>query len=130
MDAHFIIDRNSARCEAFDDDSFIGQLHEAQIVAHDEYWQLEWALYQLATPKHFTQELSQKVFRIFSFSSHALASHFDRKDSFKIRNLKRKQVYEFRFRFKLVFEGFFAQKMPSPDYFSEVNPLLLGSSDD
>lgn len=125
MDAHFVIARNCAGCEAYDDSSFIGRLHEAQIWAHDEYWLLEWALYQLAGEASFTQELSERVFDIFSYSFLLFGCHFDRKDRFKIRNLRRNQIYDFRDRFKLVFESFFAGKMPIPGYFTEPNPLLV-----
>ena len=128
MDAHSVIARNFVGCEAYDERSFIGRLHEAETWAHDEYWLLEWALYQLAIEASFTQALSQRVFEIFSDCFLLFGCHFDRKDRFKIRNLRRTQVYDFRERFKMVFEGFFAEEMPTTAYFAEPNPLLVESS--
>ncbi|QXG23507.1 Imm41 family immunity protein [Pseudomonas viridiflava] len=125
MDAHSVIARNFVGGEAFEDASFIGRLHEAEIWDHDEYWLLEWALYQLATEASFSLTLFQWVFEIFSYSFLLFGCHFDRKDGFKIRNLKRNQIYDFRERFKMVFEGFFAGKMPAPTRFDEANPWLL-----
>lgn len=127
MDAHSVIARNFVGCEAYDDSSFIGRLHEAQIWDHDEYWLLEWALYQLATEGSFSQSLYQRVFKIFSYTFLLFGCHFDRKDYFKIRNFRRKQVYDFRERFRLVFDGFFAGEMPSPARFGEPNPWLVES---
>ena len=67
----------------------------------------------------------QRVFEIFSYSFLLFGCHFDRNDGFKIRNLKRNKIYDFRERFKMVFEGFFAGKMPAPTRFDEANPWLL-----
>ncbi|WHS60466.1 hypothetical protein [Pseudomonas sp. G2-4] len=41
--------------------------------------------------------------------------------------LKRKQIYDFRERFQMVSEGFFAGKMPTPARFDEPNPWLAGA---
>ncbi|MBD0702304.1 hypothetical protein CF597_04670 [Pseudomonas sp. PSB1] len=126
MDPHAVISRNFVGGEAYEDASFIGRLHEAGLWDREEYWLLEWALYQIATEASFSQALSHRVFEIFSYSSLLFGCHFDRKDRFKIRNLKRKQIYDFRERFHMVFEGFYAGKMPTPARFDEPNPWLVG----
>ncbi|WP_226501508.1 Imm41 family immunity protein [Pseudomonas sp. MWU16-30322] len=127
MDAHSVIARNSSDCEEYDDYSFIGRLHEESIWAHDDYWMLEWALYQLAMGKSPSQELSRRIFRIFSYTFLLLGCHLDRRDSFRIENLKSKEVYDLRERMQLVFEGFFAGRMPATSIFSDPNPLLVSN---
>lgn len=127
MDAHSVVARNIAGCEEYDDRSFIGRLHEESIWVHDEYLMVEWALYQLATDTCTSQELSGRVFRIFSYCFLLFGCHLDRRDGFKIENLKRKEVYDLRERIQLVFEGFFARKMPAPSIFSASNPLLVSN---
>jgi len=88
---------------------------------------LEWALYQLAIGKSPSQELSRRIFRIFSYTFLLFGCHLDRRDSFKIENLKRKEVYDLRERMQLVFEGFFAGRMPATSIFSDPNPLLVSN---
>ncbi len=47
MDPKKIIGRNFVRSPDFDDDSFVGVLHEKCTWQRDQYWLLEWALYEL-----------------------------------------------------------------------------------
>lgn len=125
MDPRFAVERNFPRCDNYDDNSFLGKLHEQALWAQDEYWRLEWALYQLAKDETISEELSWQVFRIFSHCFLLFGCHLDRNDSFKIRNLKRAQLYDCRERFQVVFEGFFSRNMPEQKIFEEENPLLL-----
>ncbi|ROL94155.1 hypothetical protein BK636_02050 [Pseudomonas chlororaphis] len=125
MDPRFVIERNFPRCDNYDDNSFLGKLHEHALWAQDEYWLLEWALYQLAKDEAISEDLSWQVFRIFSHCFLSFGCHLDRNDFFKIRNLKRAQLYDCRERFQMVFEGFFSRNMPEQKLFEEENPLLL-----
>ena len=125
MDPRFVVQRKFPRCDDYDENSFNGQLHEHALWAQDEYWLLEWALYQLAKEEEIDPELYWQVFRIFSHCFLSFGCHFDRNDGYKIRNLKRAQLYDCRERFQVVFEGFFSKNMPEQNIFEEENPLLL-----
>lgn len=124
MDPNLVIARNFAWSGQFDDASFSGQLHEEGIWSWDEYWLLEWALYQLHNEPP-SRELHWPVFRIFSNSFLALGAHRDPNDAFEICNLNQEEFYGARERMQLVFEGFFQGSMPSQDIFDQSNPLLI-----
>jgi len=125
MNPEAVIARNFAWCAEHDDCSFSGRLHEEGLWDRGEYWLLERALYELAKADT-SQELTWRVFRIFSYCFMVIGCHFDRNDGFKITNIKRRELYELRERFQLVFEGFFSKDMPDQKSFTEQNPLLVG----
>ncbi|OAL80416.1 hypothetical protein AY606_15465 [Acinetobacter sp. SFB] len=104
------------------DDSFLGKLHEKQVWDIEEYWVLEWGIYELE--KNSSEKLDWEVFRIFSIIMGTISCHLDKNDYFKIKKLKRLKLYELRERVQLVFEGYFAKSMPEQNIFEEVNPLL------
>lgn len=116
---------NIVEHEAYSDDSFIGRLHENSCWDHEKYWQLEWALYELAGKDTGLPDIS--CFRIFSYTMLLFSCHFDPVDGFAISNLDDEDVREFRERFQLVFEGFVSGKTPSLDSFMR-NPLLTTST--
>uniref|UniRef100_UPI0011189CF8 hypothetical protein n=1 Tax=Aeromonas salmonicida TaxID=645 RepID=UPI0011189CF8 len=106
----------------FESSSFTGLLHEKQYWSMSEYWELEWALHQLVGIK--SPELQWRIFRIFSYTLLSIGCHLDKKDLYKIKKLKRRQLYKLRERFILVFEGFFKGEMPSQSCFETENPLI------
>lgn len=125
MDAKQIILRNFPHNNLNDDLSFLGKLHEKQLWDIEEYWLLEWGVYELS--KSSSEKLDWEVFRIFSIIMQYISSHLDKNDYFKIKNLKLPKLYELRERVQLVFEGYFSQSMPEQDIFEEINPLLIPS---
>ncbi|WP_157649992.1 Imm41 family immunity protein [Burkholderia ubonensis] len=108
----------------YDDASFIAVLHEQGIWQRDQYWLLERALYELTAAQSERDNLSGPIFYIFSYVMNAISSHLDRDDSFEIGNLTKDNVYEFRERIRLVFEGFFLKNFPDQSMFEEENPLF------
>lgn len=123
-----VIARNFAWCKEYDDTSFSGLLHERNVWDDEEYWILEWALYQLRDQQKSDREILFQVFRIFSYTFLLISCHFDTNDGFRISNRTDSQLYDLRERFQLVFEGFFHGDMPAPDSFDVRNPLLVGGS--
>ncbi|CAB3808896.1 hypothetical protein GCM10011400_71320 [Paraburkholderia caffeinilytica] len=126
MDSRAIIARNCTWSSEYDETSFTAILHERQIWERDQYWLLEWALYALMDKTENCDELCGPVFRIFSCIMVAVCSHFDENDLFEIENLTRDEIYEFRERIQIVFEGFFSKHIPERVEFAEPNPLLNG----
>lgn len=125
MDAEKTILRNFPHNALFDDDSFLGKLHEEQLWDIEEYWLLECSIYELE--KNSSEKLHWEIFRIFSIIMGKISYHLDKNDCFKIKKLKRHKLYELRERVQLVFEGYFSPNMPEQNIFEEVNPLLIPS---
>ena len=126
MDAKEIILRNFPHNNLYDDLSFLGKLNEEQSWDIEEYWLLEWGVYNLE--KNSPEKLDGEIFRIFSVIMLCISSHLDQNDYFKIKNLKRSELYEMRERVLLVFEGYFSSSIPEQNIFEKVNPLLALSS--
>lgn len=128
MSIHIDILRNFPWCDEYVDESFLGLLHEKEIVSYEEYWKLDAALYiecsKLGTQIKLSRDLVWPIFRIFSHTMLLLGSHFDDSDGFSIKNLSKDEVLVFRERVQLVFEGFFSGEMPDNDIFQVGNPLL------
>lgn len=122
MGAQKTILRNFPHNDLFDDDSFLGKLHEEELWDINEYWLLEWSIYEIED--NFFEKFHWEIFRIFSMIMCKISYHLDKHDGFKIKNLKRRKVYELRERVQLVFEGYFSKSMPSQNIFEEANPLL------
>lgn len=112
-------------CPESNYNSFSWYLYKEEKWYIEKYWLLEYALFELVTSPIRDEELNWKVFHIFSKTLMLLSAHFDSNDGFKIQNLEREQLYEFRERFQLVFEGFFSKNMPEiHQCFDTQNPLL------
>jgi len=126
MDAKEIILRNFPHNNLYDDLLFLGKLNEEQSWDIEEYWRLEWGIYNLE--KNSSENLDWAIFRIFSLIMLSISSHLDQNDYFKIKNLKHSELYEMRERVLLVFEGYFSSSMPEQKIFEKVNPLLALSS--
>jgi hypothetical protein len=122
MTPESVLAKNFAWCDEYEDTSFTGQLHEKQHWPMDKYWELEWALYELVGSR--SPDIQWRTFRIFSYTLLSISCHFDKRDSYRFKNLKRTEVYEVRERFMLVFEGFFKGQMPGTDCFEAANPLV------
>ncbi|WP_013588547.1 Imm41 family immunity protein [Paraburkholderia phenoliruptrix] len=124
MNARKIVDRNCSWSPSFDETSFVSVLHERGIWDREQYWMLEWALFDLISTGDVDADLCASVFQIFSYTLGSISSHLDPNDLFEIINFQRDDVYAFRERIRLVFEGFFVKRMPRNASFDEVNPLL------
>lgn len=108
--------------------SFLSRLHEDQIWDVDEYWKLEYALYQLISVSPRSHDTTWHIFRIFSYTFQLLTSHFDAGDGFRIARLSDDEIYELRDRMQLVFEGYFSGIMPDQSLFEVRNPLLAAAA--
>lgn len=104
--------KNAAGSDRYDEESFIGILHERAVWDAEKYWELEAAIYGLAAHPEDFPRLMWPLFRIFSYTMVSLGAHFDPNDAFRIDNLTDEQVYGRRERFQLVFEGAFSGDMP------------------
>lgn len=118
MNAEKIIARNSPESPEWSDESFIAIFHDKSIWDTGAYWDIEWALYNL----HREDVGHEARWRIFSYVAIGLSCHFDANDYFKITNLSSDEIFDYRERFQLVFEGFFQGKMPKQELFSIDNP--------
>ncbi|WGS43227.1 immunity 41 family protein [Burkholderia sp. JSH-S8] len=123
-DSRSVIERNWVQSREYDEASFIAVLHEQGVWQREQYWLLERALYDLSIVHGEQDNLSGPIFYIFSFAMNAISSHLDQEDSFEIKNLAKGELYEFRERIRLVFEGFFLKNFPDQSMFEEENPLF------
>jgi hypothetical protein len=105
----------------YDEGSFAAMLHEKGI--------LEWALVELISRNEISKDMYAPVFRILTGLIGAVSSHLDRNDLFEITSLDRGEVYEFRDRIRIIFEGFFARRISERVMFEEMNPLLSRGKD-
>ncbi|WP_307547525.1 hypothetical protein [Xanthomonas sacchari] len=67
------------------------------------------------------------LFRIFSCVLMLLGCHFDPNDAFAIEGVSDEEVRDPHERFQLVFEDFYAGKMPAYDGLDPPNPLLAST---
>ncbi|HAV5587469.1 TPA: hypothetical protein JI109_06085 [Acinetobacter baumannii] len=125
MNAKEIILRNFPHTNFYDGLSFLGKLNEEQLWDIEEYWHLEWGIYNLE--KNSSEKLDSEIFRIFSMIMLSISSHLDQNDYFKIKNMKSPELYEMRERVQLIFEGYFSDSMPEQNTFEDINPLLKSS---
>ncbi|WP_081061929.1 Imm41 family immunity protein [Burkholderia territorii] len=123
-DSRRVIARNWVHSREYDAASFIAILHERSIWQRDQYWLIEWALREISASRDGGDDLNGQIFYIFSYTMNAISSHLDPDDSFEIMNLAKDEVYEFRERIRLVFEGFFLKNFPDQAMFEEENPLI------
>ena len=129
MDAHAVIAANHPWSGEFGEASFRACLYEDATWSQDEYWKLEWALFQLVGTANSDAELRWRVFRLFSSTFSLFAAHLDPNDVYTIQNIAPEKLHETMERFQLVFEGFFAGEMPDLlASFDEQNPLLSAGS--
>ncbi|TZF88349.1 Imm41 family immunity protein [Cognatilysobacter lacus] len=129
MDAYTVIARNHPWSGEFDETSFRACLYEDATWSQDEYWKVEWALFQLVGAVGSDPELRRRAFRLFSATFSLFAAHLDPNDVYTIQNMEPEKLYEAKERFQLVFEGFFAGEMPDLSAgFDERNPLLSSGS--
>ncbi|WCM22947.1 immunity 41 family protein [Paraburkholderia bryophila] len=129
MNPRSVIDRNCVYFAEYDEESFSAILHEKGIWQRDQYWILEWAIFDLTSRGEIREDMYAPVFRIFSLAIGAISSHLDQNDLFEIVNLDRQEIYEFRDRIRIIFEGFFFGRIPERVMFEEVNPLLPKGKD-
>ncbi|RMX07841.1 hypothetical protein D8I35_01560 [Corticibacter populi] len=129
MQPFSIIYSNFPHCKEWQDDSFMGNLHENCIINYEKYWLLEWAILQV-TPMDKTKDarhLLWPLFNIFSRSMELFMAHSSREDGYSIVNIDDYHLSDFAERFILIFEGFFKGELPSPAAilsYEERNPLL------
>lgn len=111
LNAHAVISGNHPWSGEFDGASFRARLYEEATWSEDEYWKVEWALFQLVGESATETELRGRVFRLFSTTFSLFAAHFDPNDVYTIKNLTADEVRESMERFQLVFQGFFSGDM-------------------
>lgn len=120
-----IILENFPWSDIYSESSFIGQLGGPESFNKMKYWELEYALVSLTPEFDYNNDLRWPIFRIFSLTMRKFASHYDSNDGFSIKKIKKEDLYDFRERIQMVFEGFFMGEMPDFDLaFEEQNPLL------
>ena len=129
LDAYTVIAKNHPWSGVFDETSFRACLYEDASWSQEEYWKVEWALFQLVAVADQDVELRSRVFRLFSATASLFTAHFNPNDVFFIQNLPTEKLYGVMERFELVFGGFFAGEMPDlAESFDERNPLLRAGS--
>ncbi|WP_153555273.1 Imm41 family immunity protein [Roseimaritima sediminicola] len=134
MDAMTAIAENDVDSPCWRDDSFIGLLHEARRWDERAYLKLETAFFALCETRKTDGRTRKKIDRIaarvFSYAMLTFSCHFDPNDGYSIQNLAEDDIYLWRERIQLVFEGFFAGKLPNHDTLRPQNPSALGSTGD
>ena len=128
MDAIGVLARNHLGHDRFADTSLIGCVTSRSEWSADQFWLIATALYDLgAISKHDEQTFRDSVREAIFIYSHLTLSfswHFDPDDHFEYQNLTSDQIYEWRERTNILFEGFIAGGMPDRIVFGESNPLL------
>lgn len=125
MGPHSVVSKNHPWSGEFETTSFRSRLYEDATWSQDEYWKVEWALFQLVAAAHSNAELRSRVFRLFSATVALFVAHYDPNDVYVIDGIDAERLREAMERFQLVFEGFFAGEMPDlVAAFDEPNPLL------
>ena len=124
MGAMRILHRNNPRSSGYAEGSFVEQLCEYCVWDDAKYWELEAAVYELASNQPIDQESLAALFSIFDRVSLLLGCHFDPNDTFTLKDRSDEEVQENRERLSLVWEGCFIGQMPSQEMFSVENPLL------
>lgn len=127
MGAMKIIHRNNPRSSEYAEGSFVEKLCECCVWDDAKYWELEAAVYELASIQPIEQRSLAALFSIFDRVSLLLGCHFDPNDTFALKGRNADEVQDFRERLSLVWEGCFIGQMPSQEVFSVENPLLSGA---
>lgn len=110
-------------------DSLIGFISKHQRWSVESYWTLDKALYDLVGATLEDNDLYRTAVHhaIFTYS-HLLLSfswHFDPNDDWQYETMDCEEVYKWRERVQLTFEGFLTGVMPSNSAAELQNPLLL-----
>ncbi|WP_433692351.1 hypothetical protein [Herbaspirillum seropedicae] len=112
--AEEIIYQNVCQSDTWAQESFIGVLDRDWMVDTHGYWQLEWALGQLARRQaDYPRKLAWAVFRIFSSTLLYLDAHIFPTEKCELRHSEGLPIKEFRKRWGQLFEGFFKGEMPA-----------------
>lgn len=120
-----VVVKNFPWSDRYSDSSFVNGLYESKKWSKNDYWELEWALCELCSNFDYNSDLRWPIFRLFSIISGLIGCHLDPNDGYFLVDVGREEVYVFRERVQLVFEGFFSGVMPDLDAsFDEKNPLL------
>ena len=114
--------------ELFSDSSLVGCVTGRSEWCADQFWSIAASLYEL----HEQSRTNNKLFRdavreaifIYTHLTLSFSWHFDPDDHFEYQNLSTDEIYEWRERTNILFEGFIADGMPDKIVFGETNPLL------
>lgn len=117
-----IILSNCPSSEYWDDNSFIGNLHENEVWINEKYLSFELVLYTFSE-RHSASEITWELFKIFSILMSFFISHFDENDFSQIKNLSQEQIYSAKERVQLVFDGFFQGRMHDRNFFDDLLKL-------
>jgi len=119
---------NHLHHEQYSDSSLIGCVSSRSEWSAEQFWLIAASLYEL----HEQSENDNALFRdavreaifIYSHLTLSFSWHFDPDDHFEYQNLSTDEIYEWRERTNILFEGFIADGLPDRIVFGEGNPLL------
>lgn len=128
MEAFDILIGNHLNHNKFSDVSLIGCVTGRSEWSADQFWLIAKSLYELDEKSKEDDRLFREAVReaIFIYSTLALSFswHFDPGDHFEYQKLTTDQIYDWRDRTNMLFEGFIAGGMPDRIVFGDSNPLL------
>ena len=112
--------------------SFYERLTEYGEWNHEAFWVLHFELISIAKSinrsKSIDRELSIALVTLQQKVLNLVVAHFNKKDTFKILNLKRELLLNFIERFEIAILGVLSGVIPPESSFDLVNPLLVTSS--
>lgn len=119
-----ILDENHEKVAGY----LIGIICDHQRWSPEAYWLIDKALYELETDALTDCETFRKAVREAAFTyTHLLLSfswHFDPDDDWEYENLSSDEIYHWRERVQVTFEGFLTGAMPANGAAQLENPLL------
>ena len=128
MNAFGVLIGNHLEHELFENASLIGSVTSRSEWSADQFWRIAIALYDLhgksTTDEQTFRDAAREAIFIFSHLALSFSWHFDPDDHFEYQNLTSDQIYDWRERTNILFEGFIAGEMPDRMVFGESNPLL------
>lgn len=120
--------RNHLHHEQYSDSSLIGSVSSRSEWSAEQFWLIAAALYELDEQSQADDDLFRNAVReaifIYSHLTLSFSWHFDPDDHFEYQNLSTDEIYEWRERTNVLFEGFIAGGMPDRIVFGERNPLM------
>jgi hypothetical protein len=119
---------NDSQSTAWNEDSFLGILHERHQWDAEAYFRFEAALYEFCDARMTDGVLRKWIegvaARVFSYTMLMFSCHFDPSDGFRIQNLNDEELRRWRQRLQLVFEGFFSHSLPEPGKLAPHNRFI------
>ena len=119
---------NHLHHEQFADASLVGCVAGRSEWSASQFWLIAAALYELhdksrTDDRLFRHSVREAIF-IYSHLTLSFSWHFDPDDHFEYQNLTTDEIYEWRERTNMLFEGFIADGLPDKIVFGADTPLL------